>query len=71
MLDILSFSSTTVALLEVVDPWNFAIDNGLKFVCIFLHLRKAFDVIKYDILLAKLESYGIKGTLFSGLLAIY
>ena len=50
-----------MALLEVVDSWNFAIDDGLKFVCIFLHLRKAFDVIKYDILLAKLESYGIKG----------
>ena len=55
------FSSTTVALLKVVDSWKFAIDDGLKSVCVFLDLRKAFDVIKHDILLAKLESYGIKG----------
>ena len=55
------FSSTTVALLQVVDSWKFAIDDGLKSVCVFLDLRKAFDVIRHDILLAKLESYGIKG----------
>ena len=53
-------SSTTVALLKVVDSWKFVIDDGLKSVCVFLDLRKAFDVIKLDILLAKLESYGIK-----------
>ena len=55
------FSSTPVALLKVVDSWKFAIGDGLKSVCVFLDLRKAFDFIKHDILLAKLESYGIKG----------
>ena len=55
------FSSTTVALLQVVGSWKFAIDNGLKSVCVFLDFRKAFDVIRQDILLVKLESYGIKG----------
>ena len=54
------FSSTTVALLKVVDSWKRAIDNGLKSVSVFLDLRKAFDVIKHEVLLAKLESYGIK-----------
>ena len=49
-------------LLKVVDSWKFAIDDGLKSVCVYLDLRIAFDV-KHDILLklAKLESYGIKG----------
>ena len=55
------FSSKTVALLKVVDSWKFVIDDGLKSVCVFLDLRKAFGVIKHDILLTKLESYGIKG----------
>ena len=50
-----------MALLKVVDSWKFAIDDGLKSVCVFLDLRKAFGVIKHDILLAKLEAYGIKG----------
>ena len=50
-----------MALLKVVDSWKFAIDDGLKSVCVFLDLRKACGVIKHDILLAKLESYGIKG----------
>ena len=47
------FSSTTVELLKVVDSWKFAIDDGLKSVCVYLDLRIAFDV-KHDILLAKL-----------------
>ena len=50
-----------MALLKVVDSWKFAIDDGLKSVCVFLDLRKACGVIKHDILLAKLESYDIKG----------
>ena len=49
-----------MALLKVVDSWKFAIDDGLKSVSVYLDLRIAFDV-KHDILLAKLESYGIKG----------
>ena len=54
------FSSTTVALLKVVDLWKRAIDKGLKSVSVFLDLRKAFDVIKHEVLLTKLESYGVK-----------
>ena len=48
------FSLTTVSLLKVVDSWKRAIDNGLKSVSVFLDLRKAFDVIKHEVLLTKL-----------------
>ena len=54
------FSSTNVALLKVIDSWKRAIDNGLKPVIVFLDVRKAFDVIKHEVLLTKLESYGLK-----------
>ena len=47
-------------LLKVVDPWKRAIDNGLKSVTVFLDLRKAFDIIKHEVLLTRLESYGAK-----------
>ena len=37
-----------------------AIDKGLKSVSVFHDLRKAFDVIRHDVLLTKLQSYAVK-----------
>ena len=54
------FSSAAVALLNVVDSWKFAIDRGIRSICVFPDLRKAFNVMKLDFLIAKLESYGIE-----------
>ena len=46
----------------IADKIQKAIESG-QFSCgIFLDLRKAFDTVDHDILLAKLHSYGIRGT---------
>ena len=38
-----------------------SLDEGKFVIGIFIELRKAFDTVKHDLILDKLEHYGIRG----------
>ena len=53
--------STSHALINFIRNVTNAIDNEEILLGIFLNLSKAFDTLDHDILIYKLEIYGIRG----------
>jgi retron-type reverse transcriptase len=53
--------STVQAVISITDKIQRAIEDGLFSCGIFLDLSKAFDTVNHQILITKLEHYGIRG----------
>ena len=54
--------TTEYAILDIYEKIINNLDNSQSTCAIFLDLAKAFDTVSHDILLQKLEVYGIRGT---------
>ena len=57
--------STTYSLIEIVESIRTCIEHKHYGCGIFIDLKKAFDTVNHDILLQKLEHYGIRNTSLS------
>ena len=53
--------STVHALISLTENIRKNLDKGNIACGIFVNLQKAFDTVEHDILLSKLEHYGIRG----------
>ena len=52
--------STELALIELVDRIYSQLDEKKEHIAIFMDQSKAFDTIDHEILICKMEHYGIK-----------
>lgn len=57
--------STTTNLLECLNDWTENHDNSQPTDVIYLDYEKAFDKVPHDLLLGKLEHYGVRGQLLT------
>ena len=59
--DCIPFSIITHALINITENIRKALDDGNIGCGVFADLQKAFDTVDYQVLLAKLNHYGICG----------
>lgn len=60
-------SSTEVAVADLIIELQESMDTGMLSAGIFIDLKKAFDTVKHDILLKKMEATGIDGSILNWL----
>ena len=53
--------STSFALCELIETITDALENNNNVLGIFVDLRKAFDTVNHNVLIDKLEHYGVRG----------
>jgi hypothetical protein len=53
--------STTLAVIDVIDSIYERLDNGEKIIGLYFDLQKAFDTVNHEILLCKLQKFGVRG----------
>ena len=53
--------STSLAILDLIEEITTSIDKQNVTIGVFIDLKKAFDTIDHNILLKKMEVYGIRG----------
>ena len=46
-------------LINLVEKWKLSVDNGGAFGALFTDLSKAFDCLSHELLIAKLDAYGL------------
>ena len=59
------YHSTATALLDATNSWYINMDRKMFNLVVLIDLKKAFDTVDHEILLKKIEVYGIKGDALS------